>query len=359
MKILQINTEKTWRGGERQTLYTLRGLKKKGIHVELLCLKGYPLYIRALKEDIPVHGVIDNLRALMFLFKEGEKYDVLHCQTARAQTLAVLSKPFHSRPVVYTRRVDFKPSGLLSKLKYRATDKVIAISEKIRTIISELKSSDQIEVIPSAIEERELNKERALLLLRHHRLKSDLNIKDKKVLATMAALVPHKDPLTMIEAIRLLSKIRDDFVFFHFGEGELRKMVEDKIKEYGLQDKYYLMGFHEDVEDFFSIIDVFIMASSQEGLGSAVLDAFLYRVPVVSTDAGGLRETVEGRGLLCPVKDAGCLARSINKLLEDSGLREYLVEKAYRDVKDIYSIEKMVEGYLKVFYSLKVGKDSV
>ncbi len=347
MRILQINTEKTWRGGERQTLYTLRGLKDKGVQAELLCLINSPLHIKVLKEHLPVHGVKNNLQALLFLIKNGKNFDILHCQTAKAQTLAIISKPFHSRPVVYTRRVDFRPSGILTRLKYRFTDRVIAISEKIRQILEDLKPSGKIEVIPSCVQERELDRERAL------KLKESFNIKDKKILATMAALVPHKDPFTMVEAINLLSKTRDDFIFLHFGEGELREMVERRIKDLHLQDKYILMGFHKDVEDFFSIIDVFVISSSEEGLGSVVLDAFLYRVPVVSTDAGGLKETVEGRGLLCPVKAPACLAHSVNKLLEDSELREDLIERAYRDVKIFYSSEKMIDSYLRVFNSFK------
>lgn len=347
MKILEINTEKTWRGGERQTLYTVEGLKDKGINVELLCLNNYPLYNRAIKKGILVRGVKDNLMALFFLLKNGKNYDLLHCQTAKAQTLAVISKPSHSRPVVYTRRVDFRPSGILTRLKYRFTDRVIAISEKIRQILKDLKPSGEIEVIPSCVQERGLDIERAL------KLKSALNIKNKKILATMAALVPHKDPFTMVETIRLLSETRDDFIFLHFGDGQLREMVEKRIKDYGLQDKYILMGFHEDVEDFFPIIDVFVMSSSEEGLGSVVLDAFLYKVPVVSTVAGGLKETVGGRGLLCPVKDPACLAYSINRLLQDSELRKTLIERAHRDVKIFYSTERMVESYLRVFNSLK------
>lgn len=349
MKILEINTERTWRGGERQTLYTVEGLEDRGINVELLCLNNYPLYNRAIKKGITVHGVKDNLQALLFLFKNGKNYDLLHCQTAKAQTLAIISKPFHSRPVVYTRRVDFRPSGFLTRLKYRFTDRVITISEKIREILEDLKLHGEIEVIPSCVVERELDRERAL------KLKSSLNIKNKKILATMAALVPHKDPFTMLETIRLLSQKREDFVFLHFGEGELRKMVEKRVKDYGLQERYLLMGFHEDVEDYFSIIDIFVMSSSEEGLGSAVLDAFLYKVPVVSTDAGGLKETVEGRGIICPARDANCLANAIETLMDNEALREELTEKAYREVKYLYSIERMTEDYLKIFETILKG----
>ncbi len=387
MRILEVNTEKGWRGGERQTLFTFEALRGKGVEVDLLCLKNKPLYERALKVGIAldrkpfisnqnashhggsecphshhdvegtilsktscsVIGVKNNFEALLFLLMHGRRYDLIHCQTAKAQTLAVITKPFHLRPIVYTRRVDFVPSGFGSKLKYRTTDRVVAISESIRLILSEsgMKPKHQIEVIPSAVKPRVLNRDRA------EELKRTLNVGRRKIIATMGALVGHKDPFTMLEAIRILSEKRDDFIFLHFGDGRLRRAMESRIQKYGLGGKYILVGFKEDVEDFFSIIDLFVMSSRQEGLGSAVLDAFLYRVPVVSTDAGGLREIVYDRGVLCPVGDPASLARGIESILDSPELREELIEKAYADVIANYSIEKMADQYLRVFSSLK------
>ena len=44
MHILQINTEKGWRGGERQTLLSMEGLRDAGVTVTLLCIKNRPLW---------------------------------------------------------------------------------------------------------------------------------------------------------------------------------------------------------------------------------------------------------------------------------------------------------------------------
>ena len=93
------------------------------------------------------------------------------------------------------------------------------------------------------------------------------------------------------------------------------------------------------------------MSSQEEGLGSSVLDAFIYKVPVVSTDAGGLKETVEGRGLLCHVKDSKCMADSINRILEDKLLREKLVNQAYNDVKEHYSLKQNINKCVRIFNS--------
>lgn len=286
-------------------------------------------------------GQVDGIK---FLMKYGRSFDIIHAQTAKGQSIAVLTRLFHNRPVVYTRRVDFIPKGRLARLKYKLTNKVVAISTPIKEILEEF-GVNNIEVIPSAVVELQLNRNRGADLIK------DLSISGKIIIATISALVPHKDPLTMVETIKELSEMRSDFVFLHFGDGTLKKEVAEKITEYKLENIYRLMGFYDNVEDFFSIFDLFVMSSQEEGLGSSVLDAFIYKVPVVSTDAGGLKETVEGRGLLCHVKDSKGLAYSINRILEDKLLREKLVNKAYNDVKEHYSIKQNINKYVRIFNS--------
>jgi glycosyltransferase involved in cell wall biosynthesis len=281
---------------------------------------------------------------IKFLMKYGRSFDIIHAQTAKGQSIAVLTRVFHNRPIVYTRRVDFIPKGSLARLKYKLTNKVVAISTPIKEILEEF-GVNNIEVIPSSVVELKLNRNRGADLIK------DLSISGKINIAAISALVPHKDPLTMVETIKELSEIRTDFVFLHFGDGKLKKEVTKKITEYKLENIYRLPGFYDNVEDFFSIFDLFVMSSQEEGLGSSVLDAFIYKVPVVSTDAGGLKETVEGRGLLCHVKDSKCLANSINRILEDKLLRERLVNKAYNDVKEHYSLEQNINKYVRIFNS--------
>ena len=94
------------------------------------------------------------------------------------------------------------------------------------------------------------------------------------------------------------------------------------------------------------------MSSLLEGLCSSVLDAFIYKVPVVATEAGGLKELVKGRGLLCPVKDYRCLAQAIERLLDDKKLRSELTENAYQYVMKQYYLDIVVEKYISLYKRL-------
>lgn len=342
MKILQINTEKTWRGGERQTLYNIQGFLQQGHEVALLCRKNFPLHQKAKELDIPIHAVSNGLQATLYLIKHARYADVMHAQTSSGQLYSVASSLFHKTPVVYTRRVDFVPQSFFTKLKYTRTHKLVAISSAVKNILENF-GLRNISVIPDIAVAKTLNEERAKKLI-HFK-----GWHNKKIVATIAALVPHKDPITMVRAIYYLSQIRDDFMFLHFGEGVLQHEVEKEIARLNVSRWYHLMGHIDEVEDFFSVFDVFVMSSQEEGLGSSVLDAFLYKVPVVATNAGGLKEVVTGNGLLCDVKDAQALALSINEVLNDADLRKDITDAAYQNVIHYYALETVTKQYQEVF----------
>lgn len=349
MRILQINTEKTWRGGERQTFYTLRGLVAAGVQVELLCRAGAPLAERVSALPVRVHPVSGQLGALSFLARCRGRYDVLHAQTAKGQSLAAFTKPAHRTPLVYTRRVDFRPSGLSARIKYRMTDQTVAISHAIADILADF-GVPSVPVIPSAVLPTPAGTEPAVLEIR---TRAELGLGDKRILGTIAALVEHKDPLTMVEAVARLRDLRgDDFAFLHFGDGPLLEQAKAKAEALVLAGVYHFMGFSPAAIDYLRIFQLFVMSSKEEGLGSTVLDAFLEGVPVASTQAGGLKELVSRRGLLAPVGDATALAAAMSRLLDETDLRANVTAKARAYVTARHDLGRLCREYISLYKSL-------
>ena len=341
MNILELNFERTWRGGERQTLYNMIGFRNVGHNVVLLCRKGYPLEAKAVEEGFRVAAFKNIFGAILYLIFRGRKYKVFHAQTSHILTYCVFTKFFHRAKVVFTRRVDFVPRGSMTKLKYRLTDTIVGISTAVKNIVENFAGKPVI-VIPDIAVTKELNYERAIEFLKV----LDIS-EDKHIIGTTAALVPHKDPLTMVEAIRALSALRDDFVFLHFGNGDLDEAVRNKIQEYNLQHVYKQLGFHVNVEDFFTVFEVFVMSSEEEGLGSSVLDAFLYQVPVVSTDAGGLADLIaEGRGIMCRKHAPQMIADGIDLLLKQPELGKEIAMHAFSYVQQYHSMKYITKQYL-------------
>ncbi|GAB1576652.1 glycosyltransferase family 4 protein [Bordetella petrii] len=349
MRILQLNFEKGWRGGERQTLYCMRAFRAAGHEVELLCRAGGPLQARAGQEGFIAHGVRNVPAQLAFLACAGRGYDIIHAQTANTVTWAVLTKALHRRPVVFSRRTSFvvEPNEeWKTGAKWRHVDCFVAISEMAAAEPRRL--GLQPVIIRSAVEPHLIDRGNV------DRLVDELGLCGRKVLATSAALIRDKDPLTLIRAVGELARTRDDFVFVHFGAGGDREAESRaEVQRLGLQDVYLFAGFRKGVEDFYSIFDVFVMSSQEEALGSSVLDAFLQRVPVVSTDAGGLKESVaDGRGVLCPTGDAHALAQGMARCLDDAAFRADCTQRAYEYVRTEHDVTEMGRRYLAQFEQL-------
>jgi glycosyltransferase involved in cell wall biosynthesis len=340
MNILELNFEKSWRGGERQTLYNMQGFRNAGITVELICRKGSPLETKALQEGFTVYSFDSVFGVIAFLLSKGRNYKTIHAQTSHILTYCVFTKPFHKASVMFTRRVNFAPKGFFTKQKYLRTDKLVAISESVKNIVSNFCGRTDVVVISDIVVKTILNKERAEKMIH------ELNINGKHIIGTTSALTYEKDPLTMIEAIKKLKEVRNDFIFLHFGGGDMMDLIKEKIKAYGLQEIYFLMGYTDNVEDIFSLLEVFVMSSIEEGLGSSVLDAFIYKVPVVSTNAGGLKDLVGAeRGILCETKNASMIANGINTLLDDPERKQRIINKAYDYVIRNHSMEYVTDQY--------------
>ncbi|MBC7450344.1 MAG: glycosyltransferase, partial [Cytophagales bacterium] len=255
----------------------------------------------------------------------------------------VLAKPFYKAKLFFSRRVDFIPKGFFTLKKYNICDGIICVSEAIQTILQHAGVSTKTTVISDCIDPRELDRTRALLLLK------EFNIHNKIIIGTTAALVDHKDPITLVKAIRILSSIRKDVVLIHFGDGPLESEVRSLIREYKIEDQYKLAGFKNNVEDYFSIFQYFVMSSREEGLGSSVLDAFVYKVSVISTNAGGLAELVRGRGYVTEKSNPALLAETLLKAIENPKETAEYIEAAAAYASSELTIEHIHEQYIRLF----------
>lgn len=345
MKILQVNTEKGWRGGERQTLITMEALRELGIEVALIAKIDEPLFKKATGLGFEVIGIKNSFDTFVKLSSMENKFDCIHAQSGKSHTETVFTKFLHRTPLVYTRRVDFSPKGYFTKLKYRHTDMVVSISNAISRILDESKIYHQSPVIYSALKTSIHAPNSRDEFLTSLGIDSEVEI-----IGVVAALEEHKDPLVAVNTLNEITKERKNVILLHFGVGSMHNRVLDHIKANNLQNSYLLMGYKDNVEEFFPLMDVFLMTSKMEGMGSSVIDAFLNQVPVVSTNAGGLNELIHDRGDLCEVGDHECLSKNILDVLNQSEIgSSKKVLNAYGFAKEELSYLHMGREYIKIY----------
>ncbi len=361
--VLHLSTEKGWRGGERQVQLLTNGLLSRGWPCLVASPPDSELYHERRKQDsklavaLPMRNEWD-LPAVARLVQIIRQHNpaILHAHTSHAHALAWLAGRITNRPVVVTRRVDFPIStNWLSKRKYLSPSVTfIAISEGVREVLMRGGvPRERIHLVHSGIE---LGRYEFRKGPRDEAAANTFGVRaGEAFILNVAALVDHKDHLTLIRAAAQLREIAPrPWRLFIAGSGEEEPRIRKAIAEYALEEQVTLLGYVRDLVPLYRAADVFVLSSHLEGLCTSILDAMTAGVPVVATDTGGVRDAVahEQTGLLVPPRNPGALAGAIARLLEEPELARALTAHARAKVEKEFTADAMVEGTIRVYESV-------
>jgi glycosyltransferase involved in cell wall biosynthesis len=319
LRIAHIDTGLSLRGGQRQMLMLAKGLRERGHEQVLVCLEGSGLEERAQREgfgvfSLPAH---DPWHAFgILLWREQLKTwapQILHAHDGHGQTLAWLASMGLPVRRVATKRVSFLPSDRWTyRLKYGHTcHALVVVSENIRELsVQEGVPRERITVIPDGIEiPAELpNAAERLRLRTSWRFGNDAF-----VVGVLGASTPEKGQDSALAAIALLAEKLPETRLILAGD-ETARPGGNLINDASLEGARILrLGPIEDLAGFFPGLDLFVMPSRSEGLGSSALWAMSYGLPVVATRVGGLPEIVveNETGWLIPPGSPQALADAI------------------------------------------------
>jgi glycosyltransferase involved in cell wall biosynthesis len=363
MKVLHISTPYSWRGGEHQATLLVEGLNVFGVENSVLCPNGSELAERMLRKEQQTilfrsRGVLGvNLAMKIAAICKENKFDIVHAHDAHAHTSGVIAAALFGNkvPLVISRRVDFPvSSSFFSSWKYNhpAVRKIICVSEAIRKImIPSLKHPEVLTVVNDGIR---LHDEAAMIF--PATIRSELQIPSDAILVgNFSALADHKDYPTFIKAASEILKVNSRVHFIIAGRGEEEGRIKQMMQEMNLEKNIHLLGFRQDIPALMKTLDVFLMTSKTEGMGSILLEAFDIGTPVVATAAGGIPELVTDRvnGLLCPVGDVRALKDAVLFLLNNKDVAKSLAEAAKQKVKNfsfLSTAEKTLEVYKGLMY---------
>jgi glycosyltransferase involved in cell wall biosynthesis len=357
MRVLHVNNEKTWRGGERQTFLTAQEQRRRGVDSCIACRRGSLLEEIARTEGIPTVGLPTALPAAVPpLLRAARSVDLLHCHTGRTHSMAVLATLMERKPIVVTRRVDLQPyNGSFNRWKYRRVDRVVCVSQWIATVLQDWGvPPEKMNVIYEAVpDEAHVPRE----VCRRELWKRTGITADKKIIGNIAALVGHKDHATLLYAAKQVVERRRDAAVVIVGEGALKERLLQLRNDLGLIGAVHFIGFIPQAHRLLPGFDLLTLSSRTEGLGTIVLDAGMAGVPVVATAAGGLREAVQDgqTGLLAPVGNARALATALLRVLDDPALAERLAHAARRRTETEFTVVDMARRYVEIYEALLAG----
>ena len=114
-----------------------------------------------------------------------------------------------------------------------------------------------------------------------------------------------------VDAARLVLEKEPHMRFLAVGDGEQHALVVERIRHYGLEDRFHLAGQQTDVLPYLAAMDIGVLSSLAEGFSNSLLEYMASGLPAVATEVGGNREALEGAGILVPPDDPEALAEAI------------------------------------------------
>jgi glycosyltransferase involved in cell wall biosynthesis len=162
-------------------------------------------------------------------------------------------------------------------------------------------------------------------------------------------LVPVKD-FDLFIAIANLLKSNSKIRFLLAGEGPLFKELERKHSEFQLYN-FIFLGHIEDMNLFYSQIDVFVNTSIHEGIPMTILEAMSRGIPVVAPHIGGIPEIIEDDvdGFLIHNRDSRQYAEKCSYLSVNKDRYRIMAEAAKDKIINKFSISSMTNRYIQTY----------
>jgi len=383
-------------GAERQAEQLASRLIERGIEVCVLTrryegLKGYGRI-----NGVPVHRIFTSnkgpiiaslsytLLSLLWLYKNGRKYPILHCHTALSPaTIGAIARILLHKKVICkiacsgtygdVAQIQQLPLAGLRKRLLHWIDAFVVLNDEARKELETLGLTNVLtEKIPNGVDtdlfQPASPEERSALRER-------LGLAQKRNLVLFAGkLTPQKGLDTLLHAwaqLWLSERLPSPRVgrgaggegqeraqLLILGEGSQRVSLDRLAKRLGIADTVSFLGKQENILEYFKAADIFVLPSLAEGMSNSLLEAMSCGLAVIAADNAGNREVINSpdSGIIVEPQNPHQLAEALEMLLNNRELVARLGQQARCVVKERFSLTDVVEQYEQLYKRLLAEK---
>ena len=235
------------------------------------------------------------------------------------------------------------------KFSIEQSDCVTAVSQSLKEdTIRNFSTEKEIHVVPNFIDMSLFTGEKAC----SGRLAED----DEMLISHISNFRPLKrtqDVVTIFAGIREKMKA----VLVLMGDGPDREVALKQARDLGIEEHVKFLGKTNEVERVLCMSDLFLLPSSHESFGLAALGAMAARVPVISTNTGGLPEVnIDGvTGFLGNVGDVKSMTENSLKILQNPDLKAEMSQNARKRAEE-FDISRIVPLYEALYEKIRAKK---
>jgi glycosyltransferase involved in cell wall biosynthesis len=329
------------RGRSRQTMHLSRLLPEHRVKPSLLCSDARVI-TKAQREGIdvqevtylqsPLFGRI--AEALAARDMEDDPPDLIHIQHRGVLSIGRRLAYRLERPYVVSIHDYLGPRELL-RFEWQWCRGIIAVSESVKNELTENSRipAERITVIHSGVNAPPADA-----------IGEVLQPNRAPVIGTAGPLEAVKGLRYFIDAAPLVMAEHPEVEFLIAGAGPEERNLRRQVQELGIAQHVTFVPAMMDLHNSLMAMDVFVLPSLKQGLGTIMLEAMVRSRPVIATGAGGVYSAVADNqtGLLVPPRDSAALAARVNELLNDPLRARRIGRTARETVMASFPVERMV-----------------
>jgi len=335
LRIMHSEAATSFGGQEHRVFKEMVAMRERGHYLEAICQPDAELTERLREAGFVVHtlymdGVV-NIVGGMFRLKKilrAGRFDVLNTHSRQDTLIAAAAGRLANVPLIVRTRHLASPVGSLLSYTW-LPHRVTTVSHYVRRqLIERGVPADHVQAIytPVVLTAR----------LAQSSLRAELKLPTDAILVgCVAVLRPNKGHLELINAMLPLLRTRPKLHLVVAGGGSpVFEQLQAHITRSGLAARVHLLGTRRDVPNVLAGLDIFCLATRQEAMGTAFLEAASCGLPVIGTDVGGVGEMMRPgvTGLLVPLDDAQALQNALIQLIDSPELRKKMGQAGYERI---------------------------